>query len=180
MRLTLAIINIKKKMGVFKRNGRTDPEGLDWYILQNGWTSLYWQTRILDEDLMWLENVNYVIIDFDCRNWKNDKIMHSQLKEKFEFPDYYGENFNALSDCLSDLNIIKTGLVVVFRHLDNINKLTAHAILDIFANNARYHMLFGNRIITLAQVNDPNYEIDPVGQIPVTWNGQEWLNSKRE
>jgi RNAse (barnase) inhibitor barstar len=167
-------------MGVFKRNGRIDPEGLDWYILQSGWTSLYWRTTILEDDLKWFEKENYVIIEFNCKTWDNDKIMHSQLKEKLDFPDYYGENFNALRDCLTDLNIIKTGLVLVFRHLDNIKKQTAHAILDIMANNARLHMLFGNRIITLAQVDNPDYEIDPVGQTSVIWNGQEWFNSSRE
>jgi RNAse (barnase) inhibitor barstar len=106
--------------------------------------------------------------------------MHAQLKEKLDFPDYYGENFNALRDCLSDLHIIKTGRVVVFRHLDNVNKKIAYAILDIFADNARGHMLFGDRIITLAQVDDPDYEIAPVGQTNVIWNGQEWLNARRE
>jgi hypothetical protein len=41
-------------------------------------------------------------------------------------------------------------------------------------------MLFGDRIITLAQVDDPDYEIAPVGQTNVIWNGQEWLNARRE
>lgn len=166
-------------MGVFKRNGRVDPVGLDWYIMRNGWISLYWRTTILDDDLKWFENENYVILEFNCRTWDNDKIMHSQLKEKFDFPDYYGENFSALRDCLSDLNIIKTGLVLVFRHLDNLKKQTAHTFLDIMADSSRLHMLFGNRVITLAQVDDPDYEIDPVGQTSVIWNGLEWPNSRR-
>ena len=167
-------------MGVFKRNGRIDPDGLDWQILQNGWTSLYWRTSILDDDLKWFEKENYVIVEFNCKTWDNGGVMHSQLKDKLNFPDYYGENFNALRDCLSDLNIIKTGFVFVFRHLDNIDKQRAHAILDIVADSARFHMLFGNRIITLAQVDNPDYEIDALGQTTAQWNGQEWLDSRRE
>ncbi len=166
-------------MGIFKRNGGVDPDGLDWCILQNGWISLYWRTTILDDDLKWFEKENYVIVEFNCRTWDSDKIMHSQLKEKFDFPDYYGKNLDALRDCLSDLNIIRRGLVVVFRHLDSIEKQTAHTILDIMADNARLQMLFGNRIITLAQVDDPDYEMDPVGQTSVIWNGSEWLDSRR-
>jgi RNAse (barnase) inhibitor barstar len=129
--------------------------------------------------LKWFEKENYVIIEFNCRTWDNDKIMHSQLKAKLNFPDYYGENFNALRDCLYDLNIIKTGFVFVFRHLDSIEKQTAHAIVDILANSARFHMLFGNRIITLVQVDNPDYEIDAIGLTTALWNGQEWLNSRR-
>lgn len=41
-------------------------------------------------------------------------------------------------------------------------------------------MLFGNRIITLAQVDAPDYQIGPVGKTNVIWNGQEWLNARRE
>ena len=167
-------------MGIFKRDGRTDPDGLDWSILQNGWTSLYWRTNILDEDINWFENSNYVTVDFNCKTWKNDKVMHNQIKEKLDFPEYYGENFNAFSDCLSDLNIIKTGLVVVFRHMDSINKNTAHKILDILADSSRLHLLFGNRLITLVQVDNPDYEIDPVGKTSVIWNGQEWFDADRQ
>jgi RNAse (barnase) inhibitor barstar len=166
-------------MGVFKRNGRIDPEGLDWYILQNGWVRLYWRTTILDEDIKWLENEKYVMIEFNCKTWDDDKIMHLQLKEKLDFPDYYGENWSALRDCLSDLNIIKTGIVFVFRHLDHIKNQTATTLLDIMADNARLHMLFGHRIITLAQVDNPDYELEPIGRTLVSWNGREWLNSKR-
>lgn len=166
-------------MGVFKRTGRVNPDGLDWSILQNGWMSRYWRSAILNDDLKWFENKSYVLIEFDCRTWHNDHIMHSQLKTKFDFPDYYGENFNALRDCLRDLNIIKSGLVVVFRHLDQIKAPTAHKILDIMADCSRQHMLFGSRIITLIQVDNPNYEIGPVGRSEVTWNSQEWANSRR-
>ena len=167
-------------MGIFKRDGRTDPDGLDWVILQNGWTSLYWRANILNEDIQWFENSNYVIIEFNCKTWKNDDVMHHQLKEKFSFPDYYGENFNAFSDCLSDLKIIRTGLVIIFRHMDSINKNTAHKVLDIIADNARLHLLFGNRLITLVQVDDPDFEIEPVGKTSVMWNGKEWFSSDRQ
>lgn len=170
---------LNRQMRVFKRSGRVDPKGLDWQIMQNGWTSLYWRATILDDDLKWFEKENYIIIEFNCKTWDNEKTMHSQLKEKLDFPEYYGENFNALRDCLSDLNIIKTGLVLVFRHLDNIRKQTVHEILDIMANISRLHMLFGNRIIILAQVDNPDYEVGPIGQTPVLWNGQEWFNSRR-
>jgi RNAse (barnase) inhibitor barstar len=166
-------------MGVFRKD-TDDTDKLDWYILQSTWTSLYWRKEILQEDLRWFESEKYVIVEFDCSTWMNDKIMHAQLKDKLNFPDYYGENFNALHDCLSDLNIIKKGLVIVFKHLDSIKKTTAQAILDIVATEARWHLLFGDRLITLAQVDNPDYELELVGGVTPQWNGQEWLNSRRE
>ena len=38
-----------------------EKDRLDWQILQNGWTSLYWQLSILDKDLDWLKKEKYII-----------------------------------------------------------------------------------------------------------------------
>lgn len=153
---------------------------LDWLILQNGWVSLYWKKEVLEKDLQWFGIEKYSIIKFDCRTWSDKNEMHKQLKGKLNFPDYYGENLDALNDCLSDLEINDTGLIVVFQSLDSIEKNTISNLLDIFTINARRQLLFGNRLIILCQVDNPRFEIDPVGSTPVMWNGAEWLNSKRE
>jgi hypothetical protein len=55
-----------------------------------------------------------------------------------------------------------------------------HGLLDTFAINSRQKLLFGERLIILAQVDNPNIEIEPVGAFSVLWNAQEWLNSKRQ
>lgn len=152
---------------------------LDWGILKNGWTSLYWSLAVLENDLTWLEREHYAIVDFDCKSWTNLKEMHLQLKQKLHFPDYYGENAAALNDCLSELEIPGTGLVVVFRHSDNIDSEQMLLLLDIFARASRWHLLFGNRVMVLAQVDNPDFEIGPVGGTPVMWNMAEWLDSDR-
>ncbi len=157
-----------------------EQQRLDWSILQNGWTSLYWKKEVLEKDLEWLAEENYSLVDFDCKTWTDEKEMHKQLKQKLNFPDYYGENFDALSDCLLDLEILNVGQIVIFRHLDSLDAEQVHILLDIFSNNSRRQMLFGKRFIVLAQVDNPKYQIKEVGAMPVMWNQAEWLDSNRE
>lgn len=166
-------------MAIFQNNP-DERQRLDWSILQNGWTSLYWKKEILETDLTWFKCENYSIVDFDCKKWTSENEMHKQLRSKLIFPDYYGENWDALNDCLSDFEISDTGQIVVFRHLDNFDINRVHTLLDIFARNSRLQMLFGKRLIVLAQVDNANYQIDYVGATPVMWNGAEWLDSNRK
>ncbi len=165
-------------MAVFENNS-DEWQRLDWQILQNGCTSLYWQEYILNNDLDWFKNEKYNIIDFDCTKWTDTNQIHKDLKKQLDFPDHYGENLSALNDCLSDVEINEPGLVIVFRHFHIVHKDIAHSLLDIFARNSRLHNLFGKRLLTLVQVDNPNYQIDPIGSSSVVWNGAEWLDSKR-
>jgi len=166
-------------MTIFQNNS-DEWQRLDWSILQNGWISLYWKNEVLDEDLEWFKKENYILVDFDSKTWTEEKEMHKQLKKKLNFPEYYGENFDALNDCLSELKILNFGQIVTFRHLDSLDPKRVHKLLDVFASNSRRQMLFGKRLIILAQVDNPNYRIEQVGATPVMWNGAEWLISNRQ
>ena len=166
-------------MAIFQNNP-DEWQRLDWHILQNGWISLYWRVEILERDIEWFKKENYSIVDFDCKTWSDENEMHKQLKQKLDFPDYYGKNFDALNDCLSDIEISDTGKIIALQHLDNFDSKRAHILLDILADNARLQMLFGKRLIILAQVDNPNYVIDQVGATPAMWNRDEWLNDSRK
>ena len=149
---------------------------LDWSILRGGGISLYCKIKILEKDIEWFKKEHYSIVDFDCQTWTDEKEMHKQLSYRLNFPDYYGKNFDALNDCLSDVEILNAGKVITLWHLDNFDKKRVHILLDIFANNTRLQMLFGKRFIVLAQVDNPNYVIDRVGATPIMWNRAEWLD----
>lgn len=163
----------------FFKNIPDDWQRLDWQILQNGWASLYWQQDILDKDIHWFEGEGFKVYDFDCTSWSDLPLLHKDLKNKLGFPDYYGENLAALNDCLSDLEINNAGVIIVFRHFQFVNDAIAHSLLDVFANNSRQHILLGKKLITLVQVDDPNYQIDAIGACNILWNRVEWQNSAR-
>jgi RNAse (barnase) inhibitor barstar len=50
-------------------------------------------------------------------NVNGENVLHTKLSEILKFPDYYGDNWNALYDCLRDFSWInKKGIVLV--HID--------------------------------------------------------------
>ena len=42
----------------------------------------------------------YVLDLTGCNNWQD---LHDRIRKLFAFPDYYGENWDAMWDCLTDL-----------------------------------------------------------------------------
>lgn len=156
---------------------------LDWSILQNGSINLYYRKQILYEDLDWFSENNYKKFEFDCSTWTSDKDFHVNVKNKFGFPDYYGENLNAFNDCLRGIDIpYHSGVVIAFLGYDSFyDKFpdTAQNILDIIEVNSRRFLLTGRRMISLIQTNDPNILLTPVGACPILWNRKEWVKSCR-
>jgi RNAse (barnase) inhibitor barstar len=170
---------------------------LDWTMLRDGGVSLYWRPEILADDLNWLKSHGYRVISFDAAEWQSasewesERRMHISLKAHLSFPDYYGNNLNALDECMSDdLEVPDSGgLAVVLNHYDRIFEpapslasdggSTAEVVLHIFARAVRYHMLFGRRLLILVQSDDPKMEFGRLGGVAAGWNRREWLNSSR-
>jgi len=142
---------------------------LDYKIIQGGNSiKLYCDTKILEGDIAWLTSENYLIKEFDCQNWNDKEILHNNLHAKFDFPNYYGGNFDALQESLNEIDIEESGLVVVFRNFDRINTKTAHTLLDVFATSSRYHLTFGKRLLILLEVNK-SFKTESVGAVEVRW-----------
>ena len=156
---------------------------LDWRILQNGPIALYFNPKILDDDITWFENQQYVICSFDCSTWKTVDDFHRDVADILKFPEYYGKNLDAFNDCLGDIHLLDNGgCILKFLHFDYF--LTrfpevAWNILDIVADNSRRFLFQGKRLIGLVQSDDPRIELKPVGATPVIWNPQEWLSANR-
>ncbi|MBT2572697.1 barstar family protein [Bacillus sp. ISL-51] len=52
----------------------------------------------------------------DGKDFTSAEALHRILKDKLDFPDYYGENLNALWDCLTGW--IELPLTLVWRHFE--------------------------------------------------------------
>jgi RNAse (barnase) inhibitor barstar len=183
-------------MASFKADEVNDQQ-LDWVILRDGGLYLYWRREILADDLNWLESNAYTIISFEAAewqstsDWESERLMHESLKAHLSFPDYYGNNLDALDECmLEDLVVPDSGgLALVLNHYDRFFKpvhnlasdggSTAEVVLSIFAKAVRYHMLFGRRLLILVQSDDPKIEFGRLGGVGAGWNHREWLNKSR-
>lgn len=151
---------------------------LDWTILQNGWSSLYCREDILEKDLSWFRDSSFSVIEMDCLGWSKMDIIHASLRTALDFPDYYGDNWDALNDCLFDVAILEDGLVIVLRHFDQVKIEWGLHIADIFANNSCRHLLFGRKLILLMQVSSRNFDLPKVGGCSVLWNDREFFIGK--
>ncbi|HEX8286880.1 MAG TPA: barstar family protein [Pyrinomonadaceae bacterium] len=106
----MTLFETKAYMAVF-RDDSDDHQQLDFALMQNGATTLYYRTEILAEDIKWLIAHNYQVDNFDCAKWQNEEDMYSSFAETLDFPDYFGGNLAALDDCLSDLNVSKEAVL---------------------------------------------------------------------
>lgn len=167
-----------------------DNRQLDWTILRDGGVALYWQPEILAQDLNWLESKGYRIVSFEAGKWSSEDQMHHELKSDLSFPDYYGENLDAMNECICDDLVVpdEGGLVLVLRRYDRFakNKVrpnrprsVAEIVLEILARAVRYHMLFGRRLLILVQSDDPRIRFENLAPVFASWNPREWLDKKR-
>ena len=163
---------------------RKQLDRLDWSLFQNGSVNMYWRKSFLDEDCAWLAEHGYRVCQTDSAKWPSVAEALRELGVVLEFPDYYGCNLDAFNDCVSDLDVPEHGgVAVVFYRYDRFatsDPKSAHTILDILATNSRRFMLFGQRLVTLVQTDDPRLTFRQVGATSVHWNRREWTTASRQ
>ncbi|QAY69487.1 barstar family protein [Xylanimonas protaetiae] len=166
-----------------------DAPQLDFVLLSSGPASLFWDPSVLDSACATLTSLGYHLVQLDAGAWDDKVAMLDGVAEALSFPGYFGRNLDALNDCLFDVasgdNWVPeeaAGLVLVLTGFDSFatkDADAAHALVDIYAAQSRYAMLFGRRMLCLLQSDDPRLELPLVGSTGVSWNPSEWLSSKR-
>ena len=75
---------------------------------------------ILKQDLKNLINeVGGKLFILEGRNMQTEESLHNEFSNKLNFPSYYGKNWDAFNDCISDLSWLNTESVRIV--IDNFN-----------------------------------------------------------
>jgi RNAse (barnase) inhibitor barstar len=140
---------------------RDELDDADWDLWQNSPIAGVEESRVLDNYIVRLQSKDYRVEQFDCSSWSDEAAMHSDFKERLAFPDYYGGNLDALNDSIAGITIEpRLGLVVVLRHFTSITsnpgfrEKTPRVVLEILARTSRRYLLFGQRFMAIAQMED--------------------------
>ena len=65
------------------------------------------------------------VLDAECMQTEEEA--HKYLRKQLHFPEYYGENLDALYDCLTDMEDV----AIIFRNFDKMNGSYAVRILRV-------------------------------------------------
>jgi Barstar (barnase inhibitor) len=170
-------------------NEPSEWERMDWRLLQNGFVTLYCKSEVLAKDVGVLAGDGYSVVDLDASEWATTEDALVAVGRAFSFPDYYGRNFNTLSDCLGDVASFDygadsdaTGTATVLRRFDRFVERqpeSAHSLLDTFARTGRAALLIGHRMVFLVQSDNPDLQLAAVDAVAVMWNNAEFQRSRR-
>lgn len=132
---------------------------LDFEIARDGFVGRVRDDAELRNAETWLRREGYRVIELDAGTWSDDKQMHMAFATSLEFPRHFGENLDALNDCMSDVaeadygwDGSETGLVLILSSFDRFAQRvprTAEHVQQILRRQGRYAALFGNRLLTI-------------------------------
>ena len=175
-------------MAIFKAGEEND---LDYVAVRDGGVLLYRKLNYIEEDIQWLRERNYRIYEFDCAAWTSEMALHENLRSALSFPDYYGNNFDALDEVITEVDVPESGgIALALPNYDAFANATntasagtrvnpAEIVLSILSGASHEHLLTGKRFLTMVQSNDPTMRYENLGCKAALWNWREWLLKNR-
>lgn len=139
---------------------------------------------MMAEEVRDLAADGYRCVSLDCSAWTSEADFHTAVASALAFPDYYGHNLDAFNDCIKSIECGESrGLVLVFSHWETFARAVgdrAWVVLDIIACASRFRLVYGERLLALLHVADPELRFEPVGRVGVVLSQREWRHKARE
>lgn len=154
-----------------------DCNRLDFEILAEGGVALYYQHEVLGEDVAWFALQKYEVVQFDDGAMDSLDAFHFEARLKFDHAVNYEPSFDGFREATSNLMVPEAGgIALVFIGVDKLAATDPRAALrlfDVIADLSREFLLFGRRLVALAQSDSPSLDLGPIGGKPLTWNPRE-------
>ncbi|GAB2594126.1 barstar family protein [Microlunatus antarcticus] len=151
---------------------------LDFLLLQNGPINLVTPQR-LSALVGQLAGLGYQVIHLPAASWSDDADLFRSIAAQLDFPDYFGHNYPALDECLSDFAhgdfgwspAADRGVAVAVHDFEQFSEAESYAadrLLNYAVDSARYGALFGHRLLWLVEATT-NFHPQPVGARKPLW-----------
>lgn len=151
---------------------------LDFLLLQNGPINLVTPQRLpalADQ----LAVFGYKVIHLAAGSWSDDADLFRSIAAQLDFPGYFGHNYPALDECLSDFahgdfgwaSATDRGVAVTvhdFEQFSQVANYAADRLLNYALDSARYGALFGHRLLWLVEATK-SFRPQPVGARTPLW-----------
>jgi len=131
VRMATPIRSTLRPMPVWDRDAALS-HPVDFRLVSNTFVSMFFSESVLDATLDWLSSHDYDIRTAETSSWADEGDMHRDLATTLEFPAYYGNNLDALNDCMRDVAYAHygvragaTGLVLLLRNFDAFTSVLA-------------------------------------------------------
>lgn len=166
---------------------KDDCERLDWELLQDSAVTLFWRRELFDATIAWLNDQKYAVHVVDCQSleqFQAEMTRILQFQKNFGYEPWSG-NLDALNDAFRHLDFSnQTGIAFGLLRIDRLmnsksNRDWIHGVLDTIEGHSRDYLLFGERLICLAQSDDARVHFEPLGGRAPQWNRAEWFNKSR-
>lgn len=133
-----------------------------------------------------LAGLGYEIAEVDVATCGDaDNLRDAVIAAFDEWPSHYGrDTWMGFSDGLMDhlLNPARPRVVLVLKRLDQVrgrDDASVRTLLDQLVSIARWHLLFGRRLICLVETDDTALDLGVLGGEQPGWSRHEFLIAHR-
>jgi hypothetical protein len=149
---------------------------------------LYFRAEVLNRAIEELKKRDAAVVRLDAGAWSRETALMA-MADALDFPDHFGRNLDALSDCLFDVVSGNCGFddsrgtrvlaIYQFDSLAHTDPTFAHQLTEILFESAIMGLKLGRPFLAMLQSDDPELRLPSVGTTHIGWNRSEFGRSAR-